>query len=62
MVVPLVFAFSSSGLDAFSAVMVVGLLVGVFGHIIKSRLLIIMGILLIGFVSVYFAVFVAKVR
>jgi cytochrome c oxidase subunit IV len=62
MVVPLVFAFSSSGLDAFSAVMVVGLLVGVFGHIIKSRLLIITGIVLIGFVSVYFAVFVAKVR
>ncbi len=42
--------------------MAVGLLVGVFGHIIKSRLLIITGILLVGFVSVYFAVFVAKVR
>jgi hypothetical protein len=61
-VVPLVFALSSSGLDAFSVVMAVGLLVGVFGHIIKSRLLIITGILMIGVVSVYFAVFVAKIR
>jgi hypothetical protein len=60
--VPLVFALSSSGLDALCVVMAVGLLIGVFGHIIHSRLLIILGIFVIGFVSVYFAVFVAKVR
>jgi cytochrome c oxidase subunit IV len=60
--VPLVFALSASGLNAFSAVMAVGLLIGVFGHIIKSRLLIVTGILIIGVVSVYFAVFVAKIR
>jgi hypothetical protein len=58
----LVFALSSSGLGVLSAVMAVGLLIGVFGHIIHSRLLIITGIVVIGFVSVYFAVFVAKVR
>ena len=45
-----------------SVVMAVGLLIGVFGHIIHSRLLIITGIVVIGVVSVYFAVFVAKVR
>jgi cytochrome c oxidase subunit IV len=61
-VVPLVFALSSTGLNVFSVVMGVGLVVGVFGHIIKSRLLIIAGILIIGFVSVYFGVVVAKVR
>jgi hypothetical protein len=60
--VPLVFALSSSGVDALSVVMAVGLLIGVFGHIIHSRLLIITGIVVIGVVSVYFAVFVAKVR
>ena len=59
---PLFFALSSSGLDTFSAVMAVGLLIGVAGHIVRSRSLIIVGILLIGLVSVYFAVFVAKVR
>jgi hypothetical protein len=57
-----VFALSSSGLDAFSAVMALGLVIGVFGHIYRSRALIVAGILIIGVVSVYFAVFVAKVR
>jgi hypothetical protein len=61
-VVPLVFALSKAGLDAFSAVMALGLVIGVFGHIIKSRLLIVAGILIIGSASVYFAVFVAKIR
>jgi hypothetical protein len=32
-----------------------GLLVGVFGHVIRSRTLIITGILLIGLVSAYFS-------
>jgi hypothetical protein len=61
-VVPLVFALSKSGLGAFSAVMALGLVVGVFGHIIKSRVLIVIGILVLGSASVYFAVFVAKIR
>lgn len=57
-----VFALTSSGLGALSAIMAVGLLIGVFGHIIRSRLLIVIGIAVVGAVSVYFGVFVAKVR
>jgi hypothetical protein len=57
-----VFALTSSGLGALSAAMAVGLLIGVFGHIIRSRLLIVIGIAVVGAVSVYFGVFVAKVR
>ena len=57
-----VFALTSSGLGALSAAMGVGLLIGVFGHIIRSRLLIVIGIAVVGAVSVYFGVFVAKVR
>jgi hypothetical protein len=57
-----VFALTSSGLGALSAIMAVGLLIGVFGHIIRSRLLIVIGIGVVGAVSVYFGVFVAKVR
>ena len=59
---PLAYALTSSGLGGLSAIMAVGLVIGVFGHIIKSRLLIVIGIGLIGAVSVYFGVFVAKVR
>ena len=57
-----VFALTSSGLGALSAIMAVGLLIGVFGHIIRSRFLIVIGIAVVGAVSVYFGVFVAKVR
>jgi len=60
--VPPVFALTSSGLGALSAIMAVGLLIGVFGHIIRSRWLIVIGIAVVGAVSVYFGVFVAKVR
>jgi hypothetical protein len=42
--------------------MAAGLVIGVIGHVIRSRLLIVLGILVIGVVSVYFGVFVAKVR
>ena len=59
---PLVFALSSSGLTALSVVMALGLLIGVVGHLSRSRPLIITGILVVGAVSVYFGVFVAKVR
>jgi hypothetical protein len=56
------FALSSSGLGILSVVMVVGLLIGLVGHLARSRPLIVLGILVIGAVSVYFGVFVAKVR
>ena len=48
-------ATQQSQLDAFIVVLVFGLLVGVFGHIIGSRALILTGILLIGLVSAYFS-------
>jgi hypothetical protein len=51
----LVLAASSSHIGLFTAVLVLGLLIGVFGHIIKSRTLIITGILVIGLVSAYFS-------
>jgi cytochrome c oxidase subunit IV len=57
-----IFALTSSGLGALSAIMAAGLVVGVFGHIIRSRILIVLGIAVVGAVSVYFGVFVAKVR
>jgi hypothetical protein len=41
--------------------MAVGFLIGVFGHINKSRPLIIAGILIVGVVSAYIAFGVAKV-
>jgi hypothetical protein len=56
-----VFALTSSGLGTLSAIMAAGLVIGVFGHI-RSRILIVLGIAAIGEVSVYFGVFVAKVR
>jgi hypothetical protein len=54
-VVILVLAVSSSHLGVFTAVLALGLIVGVFGHIIHSRTLIITGILVIGLVSAYFS-------
>jgi hypothetical protein len=60
--VPFFYALSSSQLNALAAAMAAGLLIGVIGHVIRSRLVIVFGILVIGAVSVYFGVFVAKVR
>ena len=51
----LVYAVQSSHLPAFIVALAFGLIVGVFGHIIRSRALIITGILLIGLVSAYFS-------
>ena len=42
-------------LTLFLVVLVFGLVVGVFGHIIHSRALILTGILIIGGVSAYFS-------
>jgi hypothetical protein len=51
----LLLASQQSRLNAVLAVLIVGLVVGVFGHIIHSRGLIIAGILIIGLVSGYFS-------
>jgi hypothetical protein len=54
-VLTLVLAAGSSHLAVFTAVIAFGLLIGVLGHIIRSRTLIITGILVIGLVSAYFS-------
>jgi hypothetical protein len=51
----LMFAAESNHLAVVVAALVVGLVVGVFGHIIKSRTLILTGILVIGLTSAYFS-------
>ncbi len=51
----LLLAASGSHLGVFTALLALGLIVGVIGHIIKSRTLIITGILVIGLVSAYFS-------
>lgn len=59
---PLALASQQSQLHALIAVMIFGLAVGVLGHIVRSRTLILTGILIIAGVSVYFGVAVAKVQ
>jgi hypothetical protein len=45
----------SSDLHATLAALVLGLVIGVFGHIIRSRALILAGIVIIGAVTAYFS-------
>jgi hypothetical protein len=58
-VISLLLAAATAPVGAIIAVLVVGLAIGVFGHIINSRTLIITGIAVIGLVSAYFS-FVAQ--
>jgi uncharacterized membrane protein (UPF0136 family) len=53
-VVVLAVAVRSSHLGLFAALLGFGFLLGVVGHIIRSRALIIAGILVIGLVSAYY--------
>ena len=48
-------ASQQSQLTVFVLVLIIGLGVGVFGHIISSRTLILTGILIIGLASAYFS-------
>jgi hypothetical protein len=50
----LIVAAESAQTTLFAVVLAFGFLVGVFGHIIKSRPVIITGIALVGLVSVFF--------
>ena len=52
---PLLLASQQSRLNACVAVLIFGLVLGVFGHLIRSRSLIITGILVIGGISAYFS-------
>jgi F0F1-type ATP synthase assembly protein I len=54
-VIALIVATASSHLGLFTAVLALGLVIGVLGHIIHSKPLIIAGILVIGLVSAYFS-------
>jgi hypothetical protein len=54
-VVILVLASQQSQLTLFTGMLIFGLVVGVYGHIIHSTALILTGILVIGLVSAYFA-------
>jgi hypothetical protein len=58
----LALASQQSQLTAFVVVLIFGLLVGIYGHLIQSRALILTGIALIGGVSAYFLIVVAAVR
>jgi hypothetical protein len=51
----LILASHQSQLTLFTVALVIGLVVGVFGHIIHSRPLIVTGILVIGLGSAYFS-------
>ncbi len=53
--VTLILGVQQSHLGLLVALLAVGLLIGVFGHIIRSRALILTGILVIGIVSAYFS-------
>ncbi len=52
---PLLIASQQSQLTLFVVVLLIGLVVGVLGHIIHSRALIVVGILVIGLASAYFS-------
>ena len=56
----LLLAAASESVGPYAAAMGLGFLIGVFGHVIKSRALILTGILIVGLVSAYFAFVVAK--
>ena len=44
----------------YAAVMAVGFLIGIYGHLIRSRTLILTGILIVGLISAIFAFVVGK--
>ena len=50
----LILAAESGQVTAFAAAIAFGFLVGVFGHIIKARWLILTGIGIVGLVSLFF--------
>ena len=56
----LALAALSNNPGPYAAVIALGFLVGIYGHLSKSRALIVTGILIVGAVSVYFAFVVGK--
>jgi hypothetical protein len=54
-------AVAQSEINVILALIVVGAVIGVWGHIIKSRPMILTGILTIALTSAYFEFFVARI-
>jgi hypothetical protein len=54
-VLALAVAIHSSHIGLFAGVVAFGFVLGIFGHIIRSRTLIITGIMVIGLASTYYA-------
>jgi hypothetical protein len=59
-VVILVPAALPTSVGPYAVVMAVGFLIGIYGHLSKSRTLILTGILIVGLVSAIFAFVVGK--
>ncbi len=59
--VALLLAFGQSQLHAVVAALAIGMLIGIFGHVVRSRPLVLAGILVVGGVSVWFS-FIAQPR
>jgi hypothetical protein len=59
-VVILVPAALPSSPGPYAVVMAIGFLIGIYGHLIRSRTLILTGILMVGVVSAIFAFVVGK--
>jgi hypothetical protein len=51
---------ATSSIGPYAAAMALGFVIGVAGHVIHSRTLILTGILIVGVVSAYFAFVVGK--
>jgi hypothetical protein len=53
---------ASTSIGPYAAVMGLGFLIGIAGHVTRSRTLILTGILIVGVVSAYVAFVVGRVR
>ncbi len=51
---------ATASIGPYAAVMAAGFLIGIVGHLARSRLVILTGILIVGGVSAYFAFVVGK--
>jgi hypothetical protein len=51
---------ATTHIGPYAAAIGAGFLIGTYGHVIHSRTLILIGILIVGFVSAYFAFAVGK--
>jgi hypothetical protein len=60
-VLPLYLASTSTQVDVVVAILVAGVIVGIFGHLAKSTPIIVVGIVMIAAASLYFEFVVAKI-